>query len=442
MAYFEFVIIELYTEINFNFETMEYKKATLDNGLEVITCHVPHIRSVSLIFFIKCGSCYEEDEVAGISHFIEHMSFKGTRRRPSSIAISEIIEGVGGILNGETDRQLTSYWCKLAKPHFELAVDVIVDLLRNSLFRPQDIEKERQVIVEEINMSLDSPQQRVGMALDELMWPGKPMGRDVAGSKETVRAITRQQMLDTVKKFYTPNNILVSIAGDIHHDSVLEILSKAMIGWEKGRPQKFLPSKQQQLKPRLKIEYRETEQVNLALGVEGYSAIHSDRYIVDLISLILGEGISSRLFTEIREKLGLAYDIHSYVEHFRETGSFVIQAGLNQRQVLRAIKAILEQMAYMREEVTEKESGKAIKMAKGRLILSMENSRNVAEWYGIQEAVTGKILTVSDVTRAIEAITVDDLKRVARDIFTSPKLNLALVGPVKKADKIEDLLKL
>jgi len=403
---------------------------------------MPHTRSVSVLFFVKCGSCYETDDEAGIYHFIEHMCFKGTRRRPNSMAISETIEGVGGIMNGGTDRQLTSYWCKLASRHFELAVDVIVDLLRNSLFREKDIEKERQVIIEEINMSLDAPQMRVGMISDELMWPGKPMGRDVAGSKETVSAITREQMLGIVKKFYAPNNILVSIAGDIHHNIATEILSKAMGSWEKGWPPKFLPSYRRQLKPRLKIEYRETEQVNLALGVDGYSMFHPDRYVVDLISLILGEGMSSRLFTEIREKLGLTYDIHSYVEHFRETGAFIIQAGLNPRQTIKAISAILEQLAYMREEATEQELSRAIEMARGRLLLSMENSRNVAGWYGTQEALTGKILTVDDVTHVIEAVTVKDVRRVAEDIFSTRKLNLAIVGPVKKADRIGSLLRL
>lgn len=419
---------------------MKYKKVTLDNGLKVVTCPMSHTRSVSVLFFVMSGSCYEIDEVAGISHFIEHMCFKGTKKRPNSMAISEAIEGVGGIMNGGTDRQLTSYWCKLASQHLELAIDVIVDLLRNPLFRKDDIEKERQVIIEEINMSLDSPQQRVCMLFDELMWPGKPMGRDVAGSKETVSAITKKQMLQVLKGSYAPDNILVSIAGDIQTDRVLEILNKSMNGWKRGMKPEYLPSDSKQRKPRLKQEYRETEQMNLMIGVEGYSMFHPDRYTVDLISMILGEGMSSRLFTEIREKLGLTYDIHSYVEHFKETGAFVVQAGLDPKQTRKAVDAILKQLAYMREGTTEQELRKAIEMSKGRLLLSMENSRNVAGWYGVQEALTGKILKVDDVTSIIERITVDDIKRVAGEIFATEKLNLAAVGPIKKTDKIESLL--
>jgi predicted Zn-dependent peptidase len=421
---------------------MKYKKVTLDNGLKVITCPMPHTRSVSVLFFVMSGSCYETDEVAGISHFIEHMCFKGTKKRPSSMAISEAIEGVGGIMNGGTDRQLTSYWCKLASQHLELAIDVIVDLLRNPLFRREDIVKERQVIIEEINMSLDSPQQRVCMLFDELMWPGKPMGRDVAGSKETVSSITKKQMLEVLNGSYTPDNMLVSIAGDMQPSKVLDVLNKSMKGWDRGRQLQYLPSNSKQSRPRLKMEFRETEQMNLMLGVEGYSMFHPDRYAVDLISMILGEGMSSRLFTEIREKLGLTYDIHSYVEHYKETGSFVVQAGLDPQQTGKAISAILEQLDYMRESTTEQELHKAIEMAKGRLLLSMENSRNVAGWYGAQEALTGKILTVDDVTRIIEGITVGDIRRVAGQIFVTEKLNMAAVGPVKETKKIGTLLKL
>jgi len=387
------------------------------------------------------GSCYETDDAAGISHFIEHMCFKGTEKRPSAMLISEAIEGVGGIINGGTDRQLTSYWCKLASQHIELAIDVIVDLLRNSLFRPDDIERERQVIIEEINVSLDSPQQRVCMLFDEMMWPGQPMGRDVAGTKESVSSITREQMLRMLGASYTPDNMLVSIAGDANIGQVINIIDKFMSGWQRGKPPVYRESSVKQNEPRLMFEHRETEQMNLMLGVEGYSLFHPDRYVVDIISMILGEGMSSRLFTEIREKLGIAYDIHSYAEHFKETGSFVVQAGIEPHQTDRAISAILEQLADMKQGGDEAELKKAKEMSKGRLLLSMENSRNVAGWYGVQEALTGEILTIDAVTEIIDRITTDDIKRVARDIFRTEKLNLAMVGPVGDTEKLLKLLK-
>jgi predicted Zn-dependent peptidase len=421
---------------------VEYKKNVLGNGMKVITCPMPHTRSVSVLFFVMTGSCYEKDEQAGISHFVEHMCFKGTARRPASRDISEAIEGVGGIMNGGTDRELTSYWCKLASEHLELAVDVIIDLMRNPLFRAGDVDKERQVIIEEINMSLDSPQQRVGMIFDELMWPGQPMGRDVAGTRASVTAITRDGMLEYMRSGYRPNNMLVSIAGNMEEGRALECIEKAAEGWGKGEPPPYLESSGAGPGPQARIEYRETEQVNLVVGVEGPGIFHPDRYAVDLLSMIMGEGMSSRLFTEIREKLGLAYDIHSYADHQRETGVFAIQAGIEPEQTQKAVGAILEQMAAAVEGITDGEVRKAREMARGRLLLSMENSRNVAGWYGAQEVLTGKILTIEDVTRIIDSIGTEDVRRAAAELFTTEKLKLALVGPIRDDGWVEGLMKI
>ncbi len=419
---------------------MEYEKVTLDNGLKIIASVMPGTRSVSVLFFVRAGSCYERDREAGISHFVEHMCFKGTRKRPSSRQISEAIEGLGGIMNGGTDRELTSYWCKLASQHFEAAVDVIVDILRNPLYREEDVVKERQVIIEEINMSLDSPQQRVGMLFDETMWPGSPMGRDVAGSEKTVSAISAAEMKQYMSGYYAPENMLVSIAGDFDPKAALPVVTGAMENWPAGSQPEYIPSLTGQAGPRLKMEHRQTEQVNLVLGVEGPSLFDQDRFACDLLSMLLGEGMSSRLFTEIREKLGLAYDIHSYVEHFQQTGVFVIQAGVDPEQASRATQAVVEQLAAVREGITEAELNKAREMARGRLLLSMENSRNVAGWYGAQEMLTGKILGIDDVTAIIEQITAEDIKRVAQKLFATNKLNLAMVGPVQGEEEFLRLL--
>ncbi len=418
----------------------DYKRTTLDNGLRMITCPMPHTRSVSVLFFVRAGSCYEKAEEAGISHYIEHMCFKGTARRQTSREISEAIEGVGGIMNGGTDRELTSYWCKLASQHMETAVDVIVDLLRNPLFRSEDVDKERQVIIEEINMSLDSPQQRVGMIFDEIMWPGSPMGRDVAGDKDTVSGINCQQMLGFMGGYYTPDNMLVSLAGDFDPEQAKDIIERFTDGWKGGIKPEYFSSRSGQVKPRVRIEYRETEQVNLMLGVEGVSLFHPDRFVIDLLSMMLGEGMSSRLFTEIREKLGLAYDIHSYVEHFLETGVFVVQAGIDPGQTEKATRAILDELGRSTGGISETELRKAKEMAKGRLLLSMENSRNVAGWYGAQEMLMGRIMSVDDVTKIIENITAEDIRRVAGDLFITDKLNLAVVGPFKNESALAGLL--
>jgi len=419
-----------------------YEKITLDNGLRLITSEMPHTRSVSVVFFLGVGSRYEIDSESGISHFIEHLCFKGTEKRRTGKEISEAVESVGGILNGGTDKELTTYWCRVTSEHFLLALDVLIDLLRGSRFAAEDIDRERQVIIEEINMSLDSPRQRVAMLIDEILWPGQPLGRDIAGNRETITALTRQQILDFFSNAYLPNNTVISIAGDIEQKKVQETVNKALGGWKPNKITSGFPNAGNQDAARLKIEFRETEQVQLCLAVPGFSFFDPDRFAVDLLSTILGEGMSSRLFTEIREQQGLAYDIHSYADHFADAGAVIIHAGIDSSRVDKALGAIIDQLSKLKEQISEAELRKAKEIAKGRLLLGLESSRNVAGWLGGQELLTKRILTPDEVIALVEAVTVEDLKRVAKQLFTGEKLNLAIVGPVKKEGPLAGLLKL
>jgi len=419
-----------------------YEKITLDNGLRLLTSEMPHTRSVSVVFFLGVGSRYEIDSEAGISHFIEHLCFKGTDKRRTTKEISEAIEGVGGILNGGTDKELTTYWCRVTSEHFLLALDVLIDLLRGSRFAAEDIDRERQVIIEEINMSLDSPRQRVAMLIDEIIWPGQPLGRDIAGNRETITALRRQQILDFFSSAYLPNNIVISIAGDIEQKQIQDTVTKALGGWKRNKVSAGFPNSSNQEAARLKIEFRETEQVQLCLAVPGFSYFDPDRFAVDLLSTVLGEGMSSRLFTEIREQQGLAYDIHSYADHFADSGAVIIYAGVDSSRVDNALSAIIDQLSKIKEQISDAELKKAKEMAKGRLVLSLESSRNVAGWLGAQELLTKRILTPDEVISLVEAVTIEDLKRVARQLFTGEKLNLAIVGPVKKEEPLAKLLKL
>jgi predicted Zn-dependent peptidase len=419
-----------------------YEKITLDNGLRLLTSEMPHTRSVSIVFFLGVGSRYETDAIAGISHFIEHLCFKGTEKRHTSWEISEAIESVGGILNGGTDKELTTYWCRVTSEHFPLALDVLIDLLRGSRFAAEDIDRERQVIIEEINMSLDSPRQRVAMLIDETLWPGQALGRDIAGSRETITAMARQQILDFFSSAYLPNNTVISIAGDISQKKIQDSVSKSLSGWKPGSLPSGFPNKFTQQGASLKIEFRETEQVQLCLAVPGLSYFDPERFAVDLLSTILGEGMSSRLFTEIREQQCLAYDIHSYADHFSDSGAVIVYAGVDSSRVSEAVKAIINQLSKIKEEILDAELKKAKEMAKGRLLLSLESSRNVAAWLGAQELLTKRILTPDEAIALVEAVTIEDLKRVARKLFTGEKLNLAIVGPVKKEEPLAELLKL
>ena len=419
-----------------------YQKTTLDNGLRIITATMPHTQAVCVSFFIGVGSRYETEAQAGISHFIEHLLFKGTQKRPTAREISEAIEGVGGILNGGTDRELTVYWCKVAQSHLHLVLDVLTDVLLHSRFDPQEIEKERRVIIEEINMSKDSPAQQVHMLIDELLWPNHPLGRDIAGSKKSVTGITRDMMLDYLANQYLPGNTVVAIAGNIQHQEVITAINQTLGDWTTRRSQSGYIACREQIAQRLIIETRDTEQVHLCLALPGLSLLHPKRFALDLLNIILGEGMSSRLFTEIRDRLGLAYSIHSYVDHLFDSGSVIIYAGVEPKNLKAVIDAILEQLHRLTEIVPESELSKAKELSKGRLLLRMEDSRNVAGWMGGQEILTKRILSIDQVESIIDAITAEELKQIAQELIVASKLRLAVVGPITSDEPLEELLKL
>jgi len=416
-----------------------YQKTVLDNGLRVITSTMPHAYSVCVGIFIGTGSRYESDDKAGVSHFIEHLCFKGTHRRATSKEICEVIEGVGGIVNAGTDKEMTVYWCKVARPHFSLAIDVLADMLSNSRFDPGDIEKERQVIIEEINMSLDSPQQTVDMLIDKLVWPEHPMGRDVAGTKASVSGVGREDMLRYMEQHYTAGNIVIAVSGGVSHQEAMACLKDSFGSWHVGPPQKYLAANDRQYHARFQSEHRTTEQAHLCLALPGLSLTHPDRFCLDLLNVILGEGMSSRLFVEIREKRGLAYAIQSYVNHHLDTGSLTVYAGVDPASLSTTVSAILGELRRLKEEIPEVDLTKAKELSKGRLLLRMEDTRSVAGWLGAQELLLREIRTVDQVVSMIDSIRADDLLRVGQELFVADKLNLAVVGPVKEK-QLEGLL--
>jgi predicted Zn-dependent peptidase len=419
-----------------------YQKTTLDNGLRIMTAAMPYTRAVSVCIFIGVGSRYEADAEAGISHFIEHLLFRGTEKRPTPKEISAAVEGVGGIINAGTDKELTVYWCKVAQPHFPLALDVISDILLNSKLDAADIEKERQIITEEINMGMDSPSQRVNLLIDELLWPNHPMGRDIAGNKESVASITRDMIVDYLVHKYLPSNTVVAIAGDIKHQEMADAVNQALGKWTNRLPPPTYLTYKEQTSPQVSIETRDTEQVHLCLALPGLSILHPKRFTLDLLNVILGEGMSSRLFTEIRDKLGLAYSIQSFVDHFLDSGSITIYAGVEPKNLRAAIEAILEQLSLLRESVPESELSKAKELAKGRLLLRIEDSRNIAGWLGGEEVLTGRVLSIDQLVAIIDAITAEELKQVAQELIADRQLRIAVVGPVDKGEPLGELLKL
>jgi predicted Zn-dependent peptidase len=313
-------------------------------------------------------------------------------------------------------------------------------MILDSLFDPQELERERSVIIEEINMTKDVPAQQVHVLTDELLWPDHPLGRDIAGSKETMTRITREMMLGYMESMYSPENTVVAIAGNIEHEEAVEVLNNATAGWigKKNKPG-FVPFSTKP-NPRIRIEKKDTEQAHLCLALPGLPVLHPERFILDILNIILGEGMSSRLFSEIRDRLVLAYSIHSFNDHLLDTGAMTIAAGVEPGNLGIAVEAIVRELALIKDAIPEEELTKAKEFAKGRLLLRMEDTRSVAGWTGGQEILTGNILTLEEVVAKIDAVTVPQLQETAGNVILEENLRLAVVGPVEDEKALESLL--
>ena len=411
-----------------------FERTVLGNGLRVLTSTLPHTNAVSMNFLFGAGSRYESDEIAGASHLFEHMLFKGTKARPTPREVSEVVEGVGGALNAFTDRELTGYWCRIAKPHYREGIDLLCDMVRNSLMRQKDIDREKQVVYEEIRSTNDSPAGRAGMILEEILWPDQPLGRDVAGSVESVGAISREAMLEYLHTQYVASNTVIAIAGNILHLDVVHQLEDLMGDLPDGTPLPMSRFEDNLTGPVARVENRPTEQAHLAIGLHGLSMSDDDRHALGLLSVILGESMSSRLFEEIREKRGLAYDIHSGVHALSDTGLIVIESGIDPARVEEAVPVIIQEVARTREGVTEKEFWQAKELSKGRMLLRMEESRAVSGFLGGQELLKGEVRTVEQVIADIDAVQIEDIARVAERVIVPGKMAFSMVGPFDDAE--------
>jgi predicted Zn-dependent peptidase len=422
-----------------------YQKTVLDPGLRILTSTMPHTRSVSVGFFIGVGSRYETKEENGVTHFIEHMLFKGTDKRPSAREIAAAIEGIGGIFNASTGRELTTYWAKVGQDHFSLALDVLADMLLNSKLDAGEIEKERGVIIEEINMTLDRPSDWVHLLAIDLIWPDHPLGRDQAGTKESVSGITRAMIQDYLGRQYQPANAVLAIAGNIEHDRAIEEATAILNSWQQRPSSTYVPMNLAQEETRVRLEHGDTQQAHLALVLPGLSRFDDDKYDLGLLNTILGQGMSSRLFLEVREKRGLAYSVYSYVSPLLDAGLVGVYAGVDAHQIERALQAILDELDKLRQQpVSHEELVKAKEFTKGRLQLQMEDSFSVASWTGRQEALEDRVLTVDQILEKVDSVTAAGIQRVAQRLFSENKLNLAIVGPYDQSqeDEFKGLLRL
>ena len=420
-----------------------FQRSVLGNQLRVATSMMSHTQSVSIAIFVGAGSRYEPPELAGVSHFIEHLPFKGTEKWPTARDVSEAVEGVGGIMNASTDREVTVFWCKVARPHFRTAFAVLLDMLMNPLLDPEEVEKEREVIQEELRMTYDNPSYRVDLLIDEAMWPDQAMGRDVGGTPETVAAIGQDDIREYMTRQYNPANTVVAVAGNVQHDEVVDLLQNATRDWKPQASLDWEPVAVNGISgPIVKIERRRSDQSHMCLALPGLSLNDPDRYALSLLNVMLGDGMSSRLFLDLREVHGLAYDVSSSINHFRDCGSMVVYCGVEPRKTNDAVRAVMRQLDGMREEAEERELNKAREYATGRLLLRMEDSRAVASWMGSQELLQDQLCSVEEIVDQLQAVTPADISALATRLFQQEELRLALVGPQGGQKTLTGLLKL
>jgi predicted Zn-dependent peptidase len=401
----------------------------LAGGAKLVTAAMPERLSTSVVAMFGGGSRLEDDRLAGASHFIEHLFFKGTRKRPSSKEIAEAIEGVGGFINASTDKELTAYWTRVPAQHTDLGLDVLFDIVTNSKLDPDDIERERAVILEELKMYQDQPQDNVQNLFEELMWPGHPLGRDIAGTQESVSRLTRDDILEYADAHYRLPNVVIGAAGALDEANVLEFVRPRLTlpGDLNGHTPAIAPGPIDG--PHVMVRRQRTEQAHICLGVRAYSYLHPDRYVIDLLNTVLGEGMSSRLFLNIRERLGIAYDVHSFMQKHRDTGYVAVYLGVDPKKAVDAVKAVMGELGRLcDEEVERDELERAKEFTKGRLRLELETTNGVAFWLTYQELLLGQIRTIDEELALVDAVTVADMQRVACEVLRAP-IQMAVIGP-------------
>ncbi|HUV72457.1 MAG TPA: pitrilysin family protein [Clostridia bacterium] len=419
----------------------DYTRFELPNSLRVINVPLPGISSATVLVLVGAGSRYEQENKAGLSHFLEHMIFKGTKKRPTTFDISSAVDSVGGENNAFTGKNYTGYYIKVNSEHLPLAFDVLSDTLQNSLFLKEEIERERGAIIEEINMYEDTPMYKIDDVFYQLMFDGSPLGWLTTGTKKTVAAIQRQDFLDYGKRFYQGSDMVLVVAGNTKLKEIKALAEKFFGPFARGKKEEFVPFEEEQKKPRVKVEFKKTDQAHLYLGFPAFTFFDPDKEALDVLSAILGGGMSSRLFIQVRERRGLAYYVTATTDYYSDTGLVAARAGLNLNKIDEAIKVILEEFGKLKnKDVSKKELDKAKEFIKGRTTLSLENSRATAGWYAERELLKGRVETPSEAFAKIDKVTLDDVQKVAERLFKPEKRNLAIIGPFEDKEKFLPLL--
>ncbi len=418
-----------------------FKKTIFKNGLRLITVPMKNTRTTTVLVLVGTGSKYETKEMNGISHFVEHMFFKGTKRRPNPLKIAESLDRVGGNYNAFTGKEFTGFWAKVDFKHLDLALDWVADIFLNSKLEKREIEREKGVIIEEVNMYLDTPTSYIRDLWEKLLYGSQPAGWLIIGEKENILNFDRKKILDYLKNHYSALNTVICVAGNIKSGLVEKKIRKYFKNIRERQIQHKIKVKEEQSKPEVLLHFKKTDQTHFCLGARGYDFFHPRKYAQAILATILGGNMSSRLFTSVRGKRGLAYYIQTSPESTTDTGYLVTQAGVDHKNIEKTIKIILKEYKLLKNRLVKKEElQKAKDYLKGTSSLSLELSDTQASFYGSQELLEQKILTPKEKFQKIDEVSINDIKKIAKDIFQPEKLNLATIGPFKKKERFEKLL--
>ena len=416
-----------------------FQRDTLDNGLRVLTANLPYAQSVAVMVMLAAGSRYETPEASGIAHFAEHMFFKGTERRPTAREIAGEIDAIGGEFNAFTGKENTTYYVKCAAEHRDVALDVLVDMLRNARFVEEEIEREKGVIVEEMNMYYDTPRDYIGGVYEQLLWGDQPLGRDIIGNKDTIRDATRETFMSYLDRWYRPSRMVVGVAGRIG-DGLLERVQELLgdlADEDTGEPEPTAPH----ANGRVQVSTKQSEQAHISLGVHSRPLDHPDRYALQLLATTLGGGMSSRLFTEVRERRGLAYYVYGLNHSYTDAGTLYTQAGVDIARIDDAVTTIAAELRKIAAEpLPPAELEKARNFAKGRFVLQLESPQGLMMFGLRKEVLERRLPDPEEIVRGLDAVTSDDVARVAGELITSDRLRLAVIGPFDDAARFEALL--
>lgn len=406
---------------------------------------MPSFESATVMVMVGAGSRYENKATNGISHFLEHMAFKGTAKRPSALDISSLIDGMGGEFNAFTGKETTGYYIKSSKNNIKISLDLLADMLQNSKFDPKEIDKERGVIIEEINLYEDTPARKIGDIYEYLLYGDTPMGWDIAGERDNIMKISRNDFLNYLANLYSANNITVVVAGGIDEEETSKLIEDYFGTMKKFKTIDYPKVSEKQKTPAILIKEKKTEQVHISLGVRTVQAESEYRYPLSLLSAILGGGMSSRLFHEIREKRGLAYYVRSSSDHYQDCGNLATLAGVDPKRVAEAVEVIMAEYQKLKDgtaHISTEELSKAKEFLKGHLVLDLEDSRSVASFYAHQELLEKHIDNPKDILAKIDKVTVEEIEEVGKNYFTDRGLNLAVIGNFSDGHGLEKLLKL